>query len=60
MESTRLLPLQNKMVTTKLEKDHKLMGTVLIEPSDECKLSAKLKLGSCLVNLDEEDTVMVP
>ena len=60
VESTQLLPLQCKMVTVQLEKDHKLKGTVLIEPSDKCKLSAELQLGSCLVNLDKEDPVMVP
>ena len=48
------------MVTVHLKKDHKLKGTVLIEPSDECKLSAELQLGGCLVNLDKEDPVIVP
>ena len=58
VESTRLLPLQSKMVT--VQQDHELKGTVLIEPSDECKLSAELQLGSCLVNLDKEHPVIVP
>ena len=59
VESTQLLPLQSKMVTVQLDKDHKLKVTFLIEPLDNCKLSAELQLGSYLVNFDKEDPVMV-
>lgn len=48
------------MVTVQLDKDHELKGTVLIEPSDECKLSTVLQLGSCLIGLDKGDPIMVP
>ena len=59
VESTQLLPLQSKMVTVQLDKDHKLKGTFLIKPLDECKLSAELQLGSYLVNFDKKDLVIV-
>ena len=52
VKSTRLLPLQSKMVAVQLEKDLGLSGTVLIEPLlDERSTGTDLHLGCCIINL---------
>ena len=57
VKSTRLLPLQSKMVAVNLQQDHGLSGTILIEPSSDN--STDLLLGCCIVNLTEDTPFQV-